>query len=126
MEKEEKIILTEEQENYIKGFSWECLLAGFWWPLFNELWIYTIGMFVPVVNLVIWAYLCIKGREVSFNNKKWISFNQYKDRQNITLVIGIFKIVFAVLFTFAIIFMFVLCFDIIVEFFNYFLTLINN
>jgi hypothetical protein len=84
--------LNEDQELYVDNFSIECMLGGFWWALFNELWLYALALIIPVVNIFVWAYLCVKGRRIAWNNKAWLSFEQYKDRQVIALIIGIVNI----------------------------------
>lgn len=89
--------LTKEQEEYINDFSIECLLGGFWWALFNELWIYAFALLIPVINIFVWAYLSVKGRRISFRNKEWLSFAQFKDRQAIALIIGIVNIVLVII-----------------------------
>jgi len=84
--------LNKEQEKYIESFSIECLLGNLWWAFFNELWLYVIALLVPVINIFVLVYLCVKGREISWQNKEWLSFKQYKKRQTISLILGIVNV----------------------------------
>lgn len=60
----------------VKGLAWGAFLWSWIWGLFNRTWI-ALLIFVPIVGLVMWVMLLLKGREWAWRNKHWDSVEHF-------------------------------------------------
>lgn len=64
----------------VKGLAWGAFLWSWIWGLFNRTWI-ALLVFVPIVGLVMWVMLLLKGREWAWRNKHWDSMEHFNKVQ---------------------------------------------
>jgi len=77
--------LSSEQIKYISGLSWGAVFGGIFWTLGNKLFLWSLGYFVPLLNIYIWVRMITGGRKISWEKGNWKDFNQFKKRQKIIL-----------------------------------------
>lgn len=79
---------SPEVPEEIKGWSWGAFLLTWIWGIFNSVFI-SLLMFIPLVNVVIWILLGIKGNEWAWQNKRWESIEQFKRVQKKWAIAGV-------------------------------------
>ena len=88
--------LDENQNVFINNISWGAFFCPTAWAFTNRLYVWSIASFVPLFNIYIWLKLFTDGRHMSWKQGEWKSFEQFKIRQRITVVINI--LIYIVLF----------------------------
>lgn len=69
----------------VKGWSWGAFWLCWIWSIFNKTWIGLLAL-IPVVNIVMFVVLGVKGREWAWKNKNWDNiehFNRVQRRWSI-------------------------------------------
>lgn len=59
-----------------KGLAWGAFLLTWVWGIFNRTWLALLTL-IPIVGLVVWVMLLIKGREWAWKNKRWDSVEHF-------------------------------------------------
>lgn len=59
-----------------KGLAWGAFLLTWVWGIFNRTWLALLTL-VPIVGLVVWVMLLLKGREWAWQNKRWDSVEHF-------------------------------------------------
>ncbi len=65
----------------VKGWSWGAAGLGWVWGVYNGVWM-SLLMFVPLVSMVWWIVLGLKGNEWAWRAQKWESVAQFQAAQN--------------------------------------------
>lgn len=81
------------QKAFINKWSWGGFFLPFVWALGSKLYgrgvLYFIGMFVPIVNLIMMVVVGKGGRKKAWQSGKWEDLDAFKDRQKILDIVGI-------------------------------------
>lgn len=82
----------------IKGWNWGVAGLNIIWAFYHRLWFSVFMLFVPIVGLIWWIVMCIKGNEWAWKRNKWESVDQFNKVQKKWKPWGIFFfIIFVVL-----------------------------
>lgn len=71
-----------------KGLAWGAFLFTWIWGIFNRTWLALLTL-VPIVGLVVWVMLLIKGREWAWQNKRWDSVEHFNRVQRKWAKVGV-------------------------------------
>ncbi len=72
----------------VRGWSWGAFLMGWIWGLFNRTWI-ALATFIPLIGLVVWVMLGLKGREWAWRNKRWDDVEHFNRAQRKWAIAGL-------------------------------------
>ena len=71
----------------VQGWSWGAFFLSIIWAVFNRAW---IGLLVllPYVGIGVYIWMCIKGREWAWQNKRWDSVEEFNRVQRLWTMAG--------------------------------------
>jgi hypothetical protein len=93
--KGEQSVIPEE----IRGWNWGAAGLGWIWGVYYNVWISLLN-WVPLVNLVFWIVLAIKGNEWAWRNNQWRSVAEFKTAQRKWTPWGILFFILSILLGF--------------------------
>lgn len=62
----------------IKGWNWGAFWLNWIWSIGNQVW---IGLLSLVIGIIMAIILGVKGNEWAWQNRKWVSVEQFKETQ---------------------------------------------
>ncbi len=77
-------------------WSWGAAGLGWIWGVYHGVWISLLG-FIPLLNLVWWIVLGLKGNEWAWRKNKWESVEEFKKKQQAWTSWGIFFFVISLI-----------------------------
>jgi len=77
--------LTTDEIYYIADWSWSAFFISPIWALGNKLYLYILGLFIPIFNIYIWLKLSAHGRKIAWEKNQWRDFQLFKKRQKIIM-----------------------------------------
>ncbi len=87
----------------IEGWNWGAAGLSWIWGASHRVWI-SFVLFIPLVNLVFWIWLGIKGNELAWRADKWESVDEFLKKQKkwkiwgiIFFILGWFPVIVSVL-----------------------------
>lgn len=89
--------LTDEQINYISGWSWSAFFGSFVFAIGNRLYGWALLSLIPIVSLYVWIKLSISGRRLSWEKGGWGSFEIFRKRQKIVAIVIVILIILGLL-----------------------------
>lgn len=64
----------------LKGWNWGAAGLSFIWGLYHHVWL-SLVVFVPLVNIVWWIVLGVKGNEWAWRSQRWVSVDEFNQMQ---------------------------------------------
>jgi len=89
--------LTDAEIAYVQGWSWPAFLSPTVWALASKMYLWAFLSLIPFVNLYVWIKLSVDGRAMTWEQKEWQNFTQFRARQKIVIWIILVIIVMGVL-----------------------------
>lgn len=75
--------LSPEQQKYVNSWSFGAFGLGIFYCLANGLLFDAFLMLVPIVNIINFFRMIIKGRQLAWEKSAWLSFEHYQKRQRL-------------------------------------------
>ena len=74
--------------NELRGFNWGALIMNWIWAIGHSTWLGLL-VFVPYIGFIVAIVLGFKGNEWAWQNRKWVSIEEFKATQRIWMMWGV-------------------------------------